>query len=74
MKTLNKISEYYGIGDYNGLRSTVEECNGIYSVAFYKDNRFTKDLVFPTKSLRYVEDVAENYVLGIMILERDNND
>jgi hypothetical protein len=69
MKTPNKITEYYGDGTYAGLRSVVEECDGVYSVTFYKDNKFERGVIIADKSLRYAEDTAENYTLGILKFE-----
>ena len=71
MQKLNQISEFYGNGDYEGRRAVVELCNGVYSVAFYENKRYTKDIPLPGKSLRYAEDLAENYVIGIV--DRDHN-
>lgn len=66
MKQMKTITEYYGDGDHKGLRSIVEQGDGIYSVAFFKDDKFKGEMMFPDKSLRYVEDAAENYTLGIL--------
>lgn len=66
MQKLNQVSEFIGTGDYEDRRAIVELCNGVYSVALYKNKKYTKDIVLPGKSLRYAEDTAENYVIGIL--------
>ena len=37
-----------------------------YFVDFYFDEKYIDTTAFPGKSLRYVEDAAENYTLGIL--------
>ena len=66
MKPLNMVSEMFGVGDYEDRRAVVELCNGVYSVALYKNKKYTRDIVLPGKSLSYAEDTAENYCLGIV--------
>ena len=66
MQKLNQISEFIGTGDYEGRRAVVELCNGVYSIALYEDKKYTKDIILPGKSLRYAEDTAENFVIGIV--------
>ena len=66
MKKMKTITEYYGDGDYKGLRSIVEQEDGIYSVTFFQNDKFQGKKMFPDKSLWYAGDAAENFTLGIL--------
>lgn len=44
--------------------------NGTYGVEFYDNNELIEYRTFPNKSLRYVEDAAENFTLGILRIEQ----
>lgn len=70
MQLLNQISEFVGVGDYSNRRAVVELCNGVYSVTIFDGNISRKEIPLSGKSLRYAEDLAENYVVGI--IDREN--
>jgi hypothetical protein len=60
----NIISEYYS--DDNIKKAIVyEDDNHMYCVDFYDDKRYSCTVQYPEKSLRYAEDAAENYVIGL---------
>ncbi len=66
-----KISTYYADLPENGyceIHADFKE--ELFYIKYYDDNDkqfFTED--FPNKSMRYVEDAAENWALGIKKLE-----
>lgn len=66
MQRLNQISEFLGDGNYSNRRAVVELCNGVYSVALFDGNIIKDEILLVGKSLRYAEDLAENYVTGIV--------
>ena len=41
--------------------------NKVYHIDFYNEHGFISRKIFENKSLRYVEDAAENWCLGIGI-------
>lgn len=42
-----------------------------YVVDFYENKEYNHSILYNTKSLQYVEDAAENYVMGIFENVRD---
>ena len=58
-----EISDYFSD---DGLKKAIvfKQDNG-YGIDFYEDTKYTHSLLYNTKSLQYVEDAAENFVLGI---------
>ena len=57
------ISDYFS---YDGSKKAIvfKQDRG-YGVDFYQNEEYDHTLLFTSKSLQYVEDTAENYVLGI---------
>jgi hypothetical protein len=60
---MNKLSEYYSDDMTN--KAVVIEHEGRYSIDFYENNSYNHTIMYNEKNLRYVEDAAENYALGI---------
>lgn len=51
----------------NGRRkSLINLSKEVLSVDFYEDGKYTGSMDFPNKSIRYVEETAENWVVGVM--------
>jgi hypothetical protein len=59
----NKLSEYYS--DDKNNKAVVIEHEGRYFIDFYENNSYNHTIMYNDKTLRYVEDAAENYALGI---------
>ena len=65
-----KISTYYADDGRGYCEINVNYKEEMFYIKYFDDNRklfFTED--FPNKSMRYVEDAAENWALGIKKLE-----
>jgi len=62
-----EISTYYST-DYR-LKATVIRGDECYFVDFYKDDVIIDSRRIEGKSLRYVEDIAENFVNGIIQID-----
>ena len=58
------ISEYWS--DDRNKYAVVCSINGKYIIDFYENSKYTHSVVnaYQDKSLHYVEDAAENFVLG----------
>lgn len=63
-ETMMTLSEFWS--DDNSKTATIILDNGTYGVEFYQDNELIEYRTFPNKSLRYAEDAAENFTLGIL--------
>lgn len=65
------ISEYYS--DDNSKRAVVCMLGGRYVIDFYENSKYTHSTLhsYQDKSLNFVEDAAENFVLGIFKNYRD---
>ena len=62
------LHEYKGIDKHNNRRAEVTiDKNGDYGVR-YIINDIVEYRIFPDHSIHYVEDAAENWVLGIISL------
>jgi hypothetical protein len=69
MMTKVEISEYFS---KDGVKKAVVFQQDIgYGIDFYENAEYDHTLLFNSNSLRYVEDAAENYVLGIFKNYRD---
>ena len=67
---IRKISTYYSDLDNGHCDVILDLKREMYYIEYYDDNKrqfFTEE--FPNKSMRYVEDAAENWALGIKKLE-----
>ena len=64
-----EISDYYS--NDGTKKAVVFKTDHNYGVDFYENTEYDHTLLFTSKSLRYVEDAAENYVLGIFRNYRD---
>jgi len=61
------ISEYYNDKDMR-LKASVYLKNDCYCIDYKKDDSVFKTETYPGKSVHYVEDAAENWALGIKVL------
>ena len=62
LKKIN-ISNYYSDDCFK--KAVVVKMNDQYAIDFYSNDNYTYSLLFSsTNTLRYVEQYAENYVLG----------
>jgi hypothetical protein len=69
MKMQREISEYYS---EDKTKKAVVILNGEdYNIDFYVNDKYYHSILYAGKSLRYVEDAAENYALGIFKNVRD---
>ena len=50
--------------------SDIELVDGIYIVNLYEDGELVEVRPVPNKSLRYVEDVSENWDMGIIKIDK----
>lgn len=63
-----EISQYYGDGDR--LKAVVSKSgSNQYFVDFYKDDVMIDSRQIEGRSLHYAEDMAENYVNGIIRID-----
>ena len=68
MSLLQIISEYWS--DDGKLKAdVVSVAPGTLKVFFYADDQFVGSETYEGHSLQYYENAAENYVLGIKILD-----
>lgn len=58
-----EISEYYS--DDKTKKAIVISHGEDYSIDFYVNDKYYHSIMYAGKSLRYAEDAAENYALGI---------
>ena len=58
------LSEFWS--DDKSKTASIILDNGTYGVEFYENNELIEYRTFPNKSLRYAEDAAENFTLGIL--------
>ena len=56
------ISEYYS--DDLTKKAEVIQLDRGYVIDFYLNNEYNHSITYTSKSLQYVEDAAENYVMG----------
>jgi hypothetical protein len=63
-ETMMTLSEFWS--DDKSKTATIILDNGTYGVEFYENNELIEYRAFPNKSLRYAEDAAENFTLGIL--------
>ena len=69
MRRHKALSEYYS--DDNSKKAVIVEHEGNYCIDFYENNKYNHTIMYVGKSLRYIEDAAENYALGIFKNIRD---
>lgn len=64
------ISTYFKEeGMFKARAEVIRVEQGVYKIDYYDINGdFIKDEYFPNKSIYYVEDAAENWTLGIKVL------
>ena len=69
-KNMKRESDGVSISEYNsrdGIRKAIVKKNeNGYYVEFFENNEPVKSVDVSTKSIHFAEDVAENYVLGII--------
>lgn len=58
-----EISDYYS--DDGSKKATVFKQDRGYGVDFFINEEYDHSCLFTSKSLQYVEDAAENFVLGV---------
>ena len=63
-----KISEHYSADKVKSATILFDSNTQVYWVDFYKENKLLISIPYPEKSIHYVEDAAENYVLDILHL------
>ena len=56
------ISDFYSKDKTKHVKIILEE--EILILDFYEESRYTHTIRYPSKTFRYVEDAAENFVLG----------
>lgn len=57
------ISDYFS--DDGTKKATVFKMQRGYGIDFYLNNEYDHSCLFTSNSLQYVEDAAENFVLGL---------
>ena len=65
--TETEISHFYGDGDR--LKAVIAQGIGCYFVDFYKDDVIIDSRRLEGRTLRYVEDLAENFVNGTIRID-----
>ena len=63
------LSEFTGSGNHRAAQVVLDE--GVYIVEFYYNDILIDRCHCEDHGLRYAEDVAENYVLEILKINRD---
>jgi len=63
-----KISEHYSADKVKSATILFDSNTQVYWIDFYKKNRLLTSIPYPEKSIYFVEDAAENYVLDILQL------
>ena len=58
-----EISEFYS--DDKTKKAVVILSGEDYVIDFYENGKYYHSIMYANKSLRYIEDAAENYALGI---------
>lgn len=58
-----QLSEYYS--EDRQRKAVINLIKETLSVDFYQNEEYIWTIEYPDKSIHYVEDAAENYVLGI---------
>ena len=58
-----EISEFYS--DDRTKKAIVISNGEEYVIDFYENDRYYHSILYPGKSLCYVEDAAENYAIGV---------
>lgn len=56
------ISEFFSDDKSKVAKIILED--EVLTIDFYVDSRYTHTIRYPSKTFRYVEDAAENFVLG----------
>jgi hypothetical protein len=54
---------------YGNLDAIIYDEGGFFSLEFYKDEVLLESREVRGHSLRYVEDMAENYVMGVLTID-----
>ena len=62
------LSEYFSESSENMKAQVCRSENDAYFIQYIKGGEVFKTETFPGKSVHYVEDAAENWALGIKIL------
>jgi ABC-type proline/glycine betaine transport system substrate-binding protein len=60
------VDEYYGSGTYDNRTAVINEGENGYCVDLYLAEAHHKTIDVSIHSLSYAEDVAENWVIGII--------
>jgi hypothetical protein len=53
----------------NNRSALITICKEVLSCTFYENNVRLGEIEYPNNSFRYVEDAAENWVIGVMTHE-----
>jgi hypothetical protein len=59
----NNISEFYS--EDQTKKAVVVKNDSDYCIDFYNNGKYEHSIMYVGRSLRYAEDAAENYALGI---------
>lgn len=63
MSAKRNISEFYS--EDKSKKAIIVSHDDSYSIDLYENDKYYHTILYAGNSLRYVEDAAENYVLGI---------
>jgi hypothetical protein len=66
MTSWKPISEHYSEDKNKKAIVNVDLKACYYFIDFYLEGLYVNSVSYPEKSIHYVEDAAENYVLGIL--------
>lgn len=69
MNDETEISTFYSQNE--SLKAVVNKSGNGYIIDFYKDDVLLEYTVVDGKTLRYCEDIAENYCQGILSINKD---
>ena len=64
------ISEYYSEDKTKKAVVNVDLKACYYFIDFYMNDKYTDTIIYPEKSVHFVENAAENYTLGILNVQQ----
>jgi len=62
------LTSFYKEGTDSGTRAEIHEIRNGYRVDYYTAGAFSKKEVFESKSIDFVQNVAENWLSGVKAL------
>jgi hypothetical protein len=66
MNNIKNISTFWSEDHSKKARVNVDHSSLCYSVDYFLDEKHVNTVLYPGKSLYFVEDAAENYTMGIL--------